>query len=220
MDELRLPYRDRREAGQALAQRLGHLRGDPAVLVLGLPRGGVAVAFEVAQALHAPLDILVVRKLGYPGQEEYAMGAIASGGVCIMTQQPGPGVSQADIEAVIARERDELSRREALYRGEAPRESWDHRHLLLVDDGLATGSTMRAAVAAARRHRPSRITVAVPVGDRTTCASLSAEADEVVCAAMPGPFRAVSLWYRDFPQAGDDEVRALLAQARRALEPH
>jgi len=220
MDELRLPYRDRREAGQALAQRLGHLRGDPAVLVLGLPRGGVAVAFEVAQALHAPLDILVVRKLGHPGQEEYAMGAIASGGVCIMTQQPGPGVSQADIDAVIARERDELSRREALYRGDAPRESWDHRHLLLVDDGLATGSTMRAAVAAARRHRPSRITVAVPVGDRTTCASLSAEADEVVCAAMPGPFQAVSLWYRDFPQAGDDEVRALLAQAQRALEPH
>ncbi|HXE46879.1 MAG TPA: phosphoribosyltransferase [Ramlibacter sp.] len=215
MTEARLPFRDRRQAGRALADRLTHYHGRPELLVLALPRGGVAVGFEVAHALHAPLDVFVVRKLGFPGHEEYAMGAIASGGVRVMNPASGISVSPDELAAVVAREQDELIRRERLYRGDRPAVSVRGRTVLVVDDGLATGSTMRAAVLAIRQQQPARLTVAVPVGARDTCRQLTAEADEVVCAAMPEPFRAVGLWYEDFPQATDDEVHDLLEEARR-----
>jgi predicted phosphoribosyltransferase len=215
MNEARLPFRDRREAGRALADRLAHYHGRPNLLVLALPRGGVAVGFEVARALHAPLDVFVVRKLGFPGHEEYAMGAIASGGVRVMNPVAGLEVSPDELAAVVAREQDELVRREHLYRGDRPPVSVRGRDVIVVDDGLATGSTMRAAVQAIRQQHPARLTVAVPVGAPGTCSELSAEADEVVCAAMPHPFRAVGLWYEDFPQATDDEVHDLLEEARR-----
>ena len=208
-------FRDRRQAGRVLAGKLEHLRGDPKLLVLALPRGGVAVGYEVAHALQAPLDVFVVRKLGFPGHEEFAMGAIASGGVRVMNPMPGIDVSPEAVAAVVAREQDELVRREHLYRGERPAISLRGRSVIVVDDGLATGSTMRAAVLAIRQQHPARLVVAVPVGAEDTCRQLGTEADEVVCASMPSPFRAVSLWYRDFPQATDDEVRELLDQARR-----
>jgi putative phosphoribosyl transferase len=214
MTDVRLPLKDRRQAGRLLAERLEHLRHDPGLLVLALPRGGVPVGFEVAHALGAPLDIFVVRKLGFPGHEEYAMGAIASGGVRVMNPMPGIAVSAEDVAAVVAREQDELVRRELLYRGSRPPPEVRGRTVIVVDDGLATGSTMRAAVLALRQQRPARIVVAIPVGAEETCAMLRADADEVVCAAMPRPFRAVGLWYRDFPQCSDEEVRELLAEAR------
>jgi putative phosphoribosyl transferase len=222
MNEARLPFRDRHQAGRALAERLAHYHGRPGLLVLALPRGGVAVGFEVARALHAPLDVFVVRKLGFPGHEEYAMGAIASGGVRVMNPVPGISVSPDELAAVVAREQDELVRRERLYRGDQPPVSIRGRDVIVVDDGLATGSTMRAAVQAISQQHPARLTVAVPVGAPETCSELSAEVDEVVCAAMPHPFRAVGLWYEDFPQATDDEVHQLLEEARRehAMEAH
>lgn len=215
MTDARLPLRDRRQGGRLLAERLEHLRGQPNLLVLALPRGGLPVGFEVAHALQAPLDIFVVRKLGFPGHEEYAMGAIASGGVRVMNPMPGISVSAEDVAAVVAREQDELTRRELLYRGDRPAVSIRGRTVIVVDDGLATGSTMRAAVLAIRQQRPARIVVAVPVGAEETCEMLRADADEVVCAATPHPFRAVGLWYRDFPQCTDEEVHELLAEARR-----
>jgi len=222
MKDVRLPLRDRRHAGRVLAERLEHLRGQPGLLVLALPRGGVAVGFEVAHALQAPLDVFVVRKLGFPGHEEYAMGAIAGGGVRVMNPMPGISVSPDDVAAVVAREQDELVRRERLYRGDRPAVSARGRTVIVVDDGLATGSTMRAAVTAIRQQHPAHLVVAVPVGAEDTCTMLRGEADEVVCAAMPAPFRAVGLWYRDFPQATDDEVHELLDEARRehALSAH
>jgi putative phosphoribosyl transferase len=190
--------------------------------VLALPRGGVAVGFEVAHALQAPLDVFVVRKLGFPGHEEYAMGAIASGGVRVMNPLPGATVSAQAVAAVVEREQAELVRRERLYRGDGPAVSLRGRVVIVVDDGLATGSTMRAAVLAIRQQHPARLVVAVPVGAEDTCEQLSAEADEVVCVATPRPFRAVGLWYRNFPQASDDEVHELLEEARRehALSVH
>jgi putative phosphoribosyl transferase len=215
MSDYAVPFRDRREAGQVLAGQLERYRGRPGLLVLALPRGGVAVGFEVAQALQAPLDVFVVRKLGYPGYEEYAMGAIASGGVQVMNQMPGMAVSPQALAEVVAREQAELVRRERLYRGDRPAIDLRGRTVIVVDDGLATGSTMRAAVQAIRQQHPAHLVVAVPVGAPQTCRALSAEADEVVCAAMPDPFQAVGLWYRDFPQASDEEVHQLLAQARR-----
>ena len=215
MKEARLPYRDRRQAGRVLAERLEHLRGRPGLLVLALPRGGVAVGFEVAHALQAPLDVFIVRKLGFPGHEELAMGAIASGGVRVMNPMPGMEVSPEAVAAIVAREQDELVRREHLYRGERPAVSIRGRTVIVVDDGLATGSTMRAAVTSIRQQHPAHLVVAVPVGAEETCLQLRAEADEVVCAAMPHPFRAVGLWYGSFPQASDDEVHALLDEARR-----
>jgi putative phosphoribosyl transferase len=215
MKNARTRFRDRRQAGRVLAEQLEHLRGRPGLLVLALPRGGVAVAFEVAHALQAPLDVFVVRKLGFPGHEEFAMGAIASGGVRVMNPLPGMNVPPQAIAAVVAREQDELVRRELLYRGERPAVSIRGRTVIVVDDGLATGSTMRAAVTAIRQQHPAHLVVAVPVGAKETCRQLRSEADEVVCAATPSPFRAVGLWYENFPQAGDDEVHELLDEARR-----
>lgn len=214
MNDVRLPYRDRREAGQVLAGMLAHLQGHEDLLVLGLPRGGVPVAFEVARALHAQLDVFVVRKLGFPGHEEYAMGAIASGGVQVMNDTPGWRADERDVQAVLLRERAELVRRERRFRGDAEPPAIEGRTVIVVDDGLATGATMRAAVAAIRQRRPRSLVVAVPLGAPQTCEQLRREADELICAAQPTPFRAVGQWYEDFPQTADDEVMRLLAQAR------
>ncbi|TWO71860.1 phosphoribosyltransferase [Caenimonas sedimenti] len=211
--EPRLPYENRRQAGRLLAARLGHLRGRPGLVVLALPRGGVAVAHEVALALGAPLDVFVVRKLGYPGHEEYAMGAIASGGVRVMNPLPGTQPSAAQVDRVVEREQRELLRRESLYRGDAPPLAVQGRTVVVVDDGLATGATMRAAAEALRQRHPLYLCVAVPVGTAESCRELRSVADEVVCAAMPKPFRAVGVWFREFPQATDEEVRSLLAEA-------
>lgn len=219
MSAPRLPYRDRREAGRVLGGALAHYRGRAGLLVLALPRGGVAVGFEVAQALQAPLDVFIVRKLGYPGHEEYAMGAIASGGVRVMNLQPGITVPPQELARVVALEEAELARREELYRGDRPRLELRERTVIVVDDGLATGATMRAAVRAVRRQHPARLVAAVPVGAARTCRSLRAEVDELVCPATPEPFRAVGLWYRDFPQSTDDEVHQLLEEARREHAP-
>jgi putative phosphoribosyl transferase len=215
MSEVRLPFRDRREAGLVLAEHLAHLQAHEGLLVLALPRGGVAVGFEVARALHAELDVFVVRKLGMPGHEEYAIGAIASGGVRVMNELQGWNVHDADVQAVVERELAELERRERLYRGNREPVAIAGRTVIVVDDGLATGATMRAAVAAIRKLRPQHLVVAVPVGAAETCEQLRSEADEVVCAAAPYPFRAVGLWYRDFPQSTDEEVHELLAEAER-----
>jgi putative phosphoribosyl transferase len=214
------PYTDRRHAGRVLAGLLQHLREQPGLLVLALPRGGVAVGFEVAHALAAPLEVFVVRKLGFPGHEEYAMGAIATGGVQVLN--PETSVAPEVVAQVAARERVELERREMLYRGDQPAPQLRRRTIIVVDDGLATGSTMRAALQAIRRQQPVHICVAVPVGAQDTVERLRADADEVICAAMPVAFRAVGLAYDDFPQASDAEVRALLEAARleRALAPH
>ncbi|MBW3546639.1 MAG: phosphoribosyltransferase [Actinobacteria bacterium] len=206
------PYRDRAHAGQVLAERLRHYAGRPDVIVLALPRGGVPVGHEVARALQAPLDVFVVRKLGVPGHEELAMGAIASGGVRVINDVAlaGLGIEEGTIDAVARREQEELDRREQRYRQGRPPPDVAGKVVILVDDGLATGATMRAAVAALRRHRPSRIVVAVPAAARPTCDQLAEEVDEVVAAATPSPFRAVGLSYLDFSQTTDDEVRRLL----------
>jgi putative phosphoribosyl transferase len=219
MGAMALPFRDRHHAGCVLAGKLAHYSGRPDVLVLALPRGGVAVGFEVARALHAPLDVLMVRKLGFPGQEEYAMGAIArsaSGGVCVMNPLAHYRVSHALVDKVITREQTELERREQLYRGQRLAIGTAGRCVIVVDDGLATGATMRAALRAIRQQQPARLVAAVPVGAEDSCQSLRDEADEVVCAATPQPFRAVGLWYEEFEQASDDEVCLLLHQAWRA----
>lgn len=216
------PFRDRSHAGRVLARKLEHYRGRADLLVLALPRGGVAVASEVASALGAQLDVLVVRKLGFPGHEEYAMGAIASGGVEVLNPDTRGSVAADRLAAVIARERLELERRERLYRGDRPLPELRGRTVIVVDDGLATGSTMRAAVIAIRQQQPARICIAVPVGARQTCEQLRGDADEIVCAANPEGFRAVGLAYDDFRQATDAEVHALLEAARleRELADH
>lgn len=210
-----MKFRDRTEAGKALGAALERLSGRDDVVVLGLPRGGVPVALEVARALNAPLDVFVVRKLGVPGHEEYAMGAIASGGVRVLNQAAVRGLSISDelIERVAERERRELERRERIYRGAHAPLDVEGRVAVLVDDGLATGASMRAAIAALRRLRPARIVVAVPVGSAATCAELRREADEVVCPLMPLSFQAVGLWYDDFAQTTDAEVQAALEAA-------
>jgi predicted phosphoribosyltransferase len=188
------------------------------VVVLGLPRGGIPVAYEVAQALNAPLDVFVVRKLGLPGHPEYAMGAIASGGVRVLNDDVirQLHVPPSAVEAVARAEQQELERRERAYRGARQALPMEGRIVILVDDGLATGSTMRAAVLAIRRQFPSQIVVAVPVGARETCRTMDDIADEVVCARMPEPFRAVGLWYEDFDETTDDEVRRIVSPASTA----
>lgn len=213
---MRRPFRDRTEAGQALAAMLGEYAGRDDVLVLALPRGGVPVAYEVAQALAAPLDVFLVRKLGAPGHEELAMGAIASGGVVVMNDEvvKAMRVEADDILDAIAAERRELARREEAYRDGRPPADVRGKTVILIDDGLATGSTMRAAVTALRRQDPARIVVAVPIGAASTCAELARIADDCLCVFTPEPFRAVGLWYEDFSQTQDDEVAELLARAR------
>jgi predicted phosphoribosyltransferase len=217
-------FQDRRDAGRVLAGLLGHYRGRPGVVVLGLPRGGVPVAYEIAGALAAPLDVFLVHKLGVPHHEELAMGAIAGGGVMVLNDDVvwSRGLSRETIRKAAERERRALLRRERLYRDARPMVELDGRVVIVVDDGLATGSTMRAAVLALRQQHPARLVVAVPVGAPETCEQLRSEADEVVCAATPQPFQAVGLWYREFPQATDEEVHDLLEEARRerAAAPH
>ena len=210
-------YRDRIEAGRALAMALEEYRGRSDVVVLGLPRGGVPVAAEVATALGAPLDVFVVRKLGVPGHEEFAMGAIATGGVRVIDRATVEGldIPAYAIEEAVEREGRELERRERQYRGGRPAPAIDGRVAILVDDGLATGASMRAAVKALRNLEPARIVVAVPVGASETCRRLELEADEVVCAMAPADFRAVGLWYEDFSQTSDEEVQSAIARAQR-----
>ncbi|WP_137920335.1 phosphoribosyltransferase [Hydrogenophaga sp. 2FB] len=207
-------FQDRRGAGRALAQRLSGYADRPDVRVLALPRGGVPVGFEVGQALHAPLDVLVVRKLGAPDHEELALGAIAPG-VCHVNQRLVQElcIDPERLDRIVEQEQVELARRERLYREGRPPLDVHGACVIVVDDGLATGATMRAAVLALRAMAPARVVVAVPVAAQDTCAALRCEADEVVCVATPYPFVAVGLWYRDFSQTSDDEVRDLLAQA-------
>jgi erythromycin esterase-like protein/predicted phosphoribosyltransferase len=208
-------FRDRRDAGRVLAGLLDHYRGRPDVVVLGLARGGVPVAYEIAQALGAPLDVFVVRKLGVPGREELAMGAIASGGVVVVNDDliRGLRISPEVIQRVAEQEGRELLRREQAYRGGRPMPHLAGKTVIVVDDGLATGSSMRAAIQALRQHRPARIVVAVPAAPQSTCQELAAMVDEVVCATTPSPFLAVGQSYWDFTQTTDEEVRDLLRAA-------
>jgi putative phosphoribosyl transferase len=208
-------FRDRTDAGRRLAEELSDYAGREDVIVLALPRGGVPVAFEVSEKLNAPLDIFLVRKLGVPGQEELAMGAIATGGVRVVNESvvdylriPGEV-----IDAVAGEEQRELERRERAYRDDRPAPDVRGKTVILVDDGLATGSTMRAAAAALRKQGPARIVVAVPVSSRETCDEFRSEVDDIVCAMTPRPFRGVGMWYEDFSQTTDEEVRELLARS-------
>jgi putative phosphoribosyl transferase len=190
-------------------------------LVLALPRGGVPVAYEVAKSLGAPLDVFLVRKLGLPGHEELAMGAIATGGARVLNYEVvrGLDIPSRMIDEVAAREQRELARRERAYRDDRPAPDVQGRTVILVDDGLATGSTMRAAVVALRQQHPARIVIAVPAAASSVCAELGAEVDEIVCAVTPEPFYAVGLWYADFSPTSDDEVRDLLQRASGTSEP-
>ena len=214
---VRLPYTNRTTAAQELVAYLRHYAGQSDVLVLGMPRGGVPVAYEVAAALHAPLDVMIVRKLGVPGQEELAMGAIATGGVRVLNPEvvEGIGIPQEIIDRVTETEMRELRRRDQAYRGKRSAPVMADRCVILVDDGLATGATMRAAVAAVHQQQPARVVVAVPVAPPVTIALLRQEVDEVICPAMPEPFFGIGQWYEDFSQVTDEEVRSLLAQAWR-----
>ena len=213
-------FKDRRDAGKQLAQELSAYAGRSDVIVLALPRGGVPVAYEVARALNAPLDIFIVRKLGLPGHEELAIGAIASGGIRVLNHDivQGLKIPQTMIDTVTRQELQELERRERAYRGDRPPPEVRGRTVILVDDGLATGASMRAAVAALRAQNPARIVVAVPTAAPETCAAFESEVDEVICAMTPEPFYGVGRWYEDFSQTTDEEVRALLEQAARQLQ--
>ena len=209
----RVRFRDRAEAGRALARALPHYAVRDDVVVLALPRGGVPVGYEVAKELGVPLDVFLVRKLGVPRHEELAMGAIASGGVLVLDDRVlrWLGINKGQIQKTLARELDELRRREAAYRDGRPLSALKGKTVILVDDGLATGASMQAAARAVRRHEPARIVVAVPVASRPTCDQLRDGVDEVVCAVTPVPFYAVGNWYEDFSQTTDEEVRELLA---------
>jgi len=208
-------FKNRRQAGELLAERLDAYAGHSDAILLSLPRGGVPVAFSISRKLNIPLDILIVRKLGVPGHAEYAMGAIASGGLRVLQQDvlDTLDISPAVVETITQRELREIERRERLYRDNRPTPSLHDRIVILVDDGLATGSTMLAAVQAVRQEEPKRVIVAVPVAAPDTCQKLAAEADEIVCLSTPSPFYAVGIWYEDFSQTSDDEVRNLLRQA-------
>jgi len=208
-------FRDRKDAGRQLAARLKAYADHPDVLVLALPRGGVPVAYEVAQELDAPLDVFLVRKLGVPGHEELAMGAIASGGVRVINDEVVRylGIPEVVIDAVAANEQRELERRERAYRGDRPVPDVIGQTVILIDDGLATGATMRAAIASLRQAAAARVIAAVPVGAMSTCRKIGQEADELVCLHTPEPFYGVGQWYSDFSQTSDEEVLALLARA-------
>jgi predicted phosphoribosyltransferase len=209
------PFANRMDAGRKLATKLLDYVNCPNVLVLALPRGGVPIAYEVAQALHAPLDIFLVRKLGVPWNEELAIGAIATGGVRVLNPEAMScsDLSESIIDAVAKRERKELERREHVYRGDRPALDVEGHTVILVDDGLATGATMRAAAIALRRMRPLKIVIAVPVAPPETCEAFRSEVEEVICAITPEPFIAVGAWYSDFSQTSDEEVQQLLEQA-------
>jgi predicted phosphoribosyltransferase len=217
-----MKFKDRREAGRALARLLAPYGTRDDVIVLALPRGGVPVAYEIAEALDAPLDVFMVRKLGVPGQEEVAMGAIASGGIRVLS----PGllsqlrVPAHELERVTLEEQRELERRERSYRGDRPALDVRNRTVILVDDGIATGSSMRAAVAAVRQLGPRQIIIAVPVAPPQTARQLRAIADEVICAAEPDPFLSVGRFYEEFEQTSDEEVRQLLALANNRESVH
>jgi len=215
MKKTSLPFPDRDAAGRALAKALEAYRDRDDVLVLALPRGGVPVAAEVAAALGAELDLLIVRKLGAPDQPELAMGAIASGGVRVLNRDviASRGIQEHAIEEVARREQQELERREHAYRGARPRPAIEGRCVILVDDGIATGATMRAGILALRRQKPAKIVVAVPVAPPDTVARLRSVADDVVCLATPDVFLAIGQWYIDFPQLSDETVRQALAEA-------
>jgi putative phosphoribosyl transferase len=208
-------FRDRTEAGQLLAERLRSYAGRDDVVVLALPRGGVPVAYEVAKALGAPLGVFVVRKLGVPGHEEVAMGALASGGLVVLDTRlvQQLGLDRNQLERTVAREAEELRRREAAYDGRLDPHELQGKTVILIDDGLATGSTMRAAALAVRDLDPAKIVVAVPVASQETCDAFRDVVDEIVCEMTPQPFNAVGLWYEDFTQTTDEEVRELLKRA-------
>jgi predicted phosphoribosyltransferase len=229
-------FKNRNEAGQQLAEKLAPYADEPDVIVLALPRGGVPVGYEVARALGVPLDVFLVRKLGVPGYEEFAMGAIASGGVRVMNERVIRllHIPEYTIEAITTSEQRELERREHLYRGDRAPPDVRDRTVIIVDDGLATGATMHAAVKALRRQQPARIVVAIPTASPDICLQFQPVAEDVVCLIMPEPFHAVGVWYRDFNQISDGDVREFLAQAnapangpgtdhprkRRAATPH
>ena len=209
-------FRDRTEAGRVLAEHLASYAGRPDLLILALPRGGVPVAYEVARVLRAPLDVFIVRKLGVPGQEELAFGALASGGIRVLNEDlvSALRIPEPMIERVTERERIELERREQLYRGKRPQLDAAGKTVIVVDDGLATGATMRAAVKALKLQDPKEIIVAVPVAAKQTCDEFRHEANVwAVCALTPEPFYGVGLWYEDFSQTSDEEVQQLLADA-------
>jgi putative phosphoribosyl transferase len=208
-------FKNRTQAGEQLAKRLERYAGRSDAIVLALPRGGVPVGFAVASALELPLDILLVRKLGVPGHEEYAMGAIASGGFYVLQSDVLNmlGISGSTVEAVAQDALKEIERREKLYRADRPAPQLEGRIVILVDDGLATGSTMRAAINVLRLAKPARIIAAVPVAAPDACRMLQSEVDEMICLSIPESFHAVGLWYEDFRQTRDDEVTSLLAQA-------
>jgi len=210
-----VPIKDRNEAGRQLARALDSYRGRSDLLVLALPRGGVPVAVEVARALDAPLDLILARKLGTPGQPELAMGAVASGGAQVVNADivAALGIADDELKAVVERETRELERREQAYRGARPRPAIAGKCVILVDDGVATGATVRAAVAALRSQQPARLVIAVPVAPPDTVERLRRDADEVICPETPEPFIAISRWYLEFPQLSDSDVRELLAQA-------
>ncbi|MCL5734603.1 MAG: phosphoribosyltransferase [Actinobacteria bacterium] len=206
---------DRQSAGRLLAERLTDYSSRPDVIVLGLPRGGVVVAFEVAKALNVPLDVLLVRKLGAPGQEELAFGAIADGGVRVLNEDVVRAfdLSPSQIEAVAAREQAELERRGRAYRGGSPSPDLSGKTVIVIDDGLATGASVRTALRSLRAHNPARVVLAVPVAPASTCTAMNAEADEVICLMTPEPFYAIGQWYDDFSQTSDQEVVDLLSEA-------